>query len=112
MSTLKNQIKSTAAAAAFSFLALAGAAQAGIVIVDEPTTPRTRVAAVTYPACQDTGFDFRTMPLQRRAEGADAGVTVPVRPAPAATPIPAATPVPVQRAPRAHALALVVGVAY
>lgn len=105
MSTLKNQVKSTTAAA-FFFLALAGAAQAGVIIVDEPTSAPHRVAAANYRVCQDTGADLRTTLLQRRAEGADIGVTIPARPVPPATPIPATRATPVR------ALALVVGVAY
>jgi len=90
------------AMAAAVLLVLGGAAQAGIIILDDPFSPPDQVVVAAYGSCQVISPDLKLMPLLRPLQaGRDPGM--------AAAPHPAAPATPAPRAVRAMALVLGTG---
>jgi hypothetical protein len=110
MINMTNDCKMAMCASALLWFGIAGSAQAGVIIIDDPFSPPDQIVVATFPGCpaNTARLELKLMPLLRRLQSA----SYTPAPAMAAPQVALATPVPVTRSLHASGHGLVVGVAF
>jgi hypothetical protein len=115
MTTMMNGFRLPAGVMVSAWLAFAGSAEAGIIIIDDPFSPRNQVVVASYLGCTAGRMEMRLAPLLKKLlanSSPSAPAMAPAIPAVLISQADSASPAHVARFSPPSGRALVVGVAF